>query len=211
MRITANMQTMTMTMTAAALLLPAALARAAPPAPPDLGPLAANKVALLDVSKSGVPGKTFAAGTVIAAPLATLCAAIQDFADYPNFMPNVDKVKVGAGAGDSSLLDLTLKLPMGKVKKYRLKMEPKVGAQSCQLAWKMVPSEGLKPDETIADTSGYWQLTPLAADRGKTEVRYLVYTDPGPVPMGFGWIVDSMSKDSIPKMLEALRARVAAH
>jgi ABC-type sugar transport system substrate-binding protein len=52
-------------------------------------------------------------------------------------------------------------------------------------------------------------LGPLAAARGKTGVRYLVYTDPGPVPMGFGWIVDSMSKDSIPKMLEALRARVA--
>jgi hypothetical protein len=193
--------------TAAALLLPAALAQAAPP---DLGPLAANKVALQDVSQSGVAGKTFAAGTVIAAPLATLCAAIQDYADYPSFMPNVDKVTVSAGAGGSALLDLTLKLPMGKVKKYRLRMEPKAGAQSCRLAWKLVPSEGLKPDETIADTSGYWQLAPLAADRNKTEVRYLVYTDPGPVPIGFGWIVDSMSKDSIPKMLEALRARVAA-
>jgi hypothetical protein len=28
--------------------------------------------------------------------------------------------------------------------------------------------------------------------------------------MGLGWIVDSMSRDSIPKMFDALRARVAA-
>jgi len=189
---------------AAALALAGGTASAA-----DLGPLSESRVAMQDVSKAGVPGKSFLAGTVINAPLARLCAAIQDFPDYPNFMPNVDQVKVTPAAADSSLVDLTLKLPMGKIKKYRLKMEPKSAPQSCQLAWKLVPVAGLKQEETIADTSGYWQLAPDAADKNKTTVRYMVYTDPGPVPLGFGWIVDSMSKDSIPKMLEALRARVA--
>jgi hypothetical protein len=164
---------------------------------------------LQDVSKPGVPGKTFAAGTTMAASVATLCAAIQDFADYPNFMPNVDRIKVAPGGGGTSLVDITLKLPMGKVKQYRLRMTPKATAGSCQLAWKLVPMEGLKPEETIADTSGYWQLAPDVQDPGKTLLKYQVYTDPGPVPMGLGWIVDSMSRDSIPKMFEALRARVA--
>jgi hypothetical protein len=36
-----------------------------------------------------------------------------------------------------------------------------------------------------------------------------VYADPGPVPFGFGWIVDMMSKRSLPRTLEALRARAA--
>lgn len=172
--------------------------------------MAASDVAVVDISKSGVPGKTFAASTTVAASVATVCAAIQDFAGYPQFMPNVDKVAVAPGGAGTSLVDITLKLPMGQSKRYRLKMTPKVTDASCQLAWKLVPVEGLKPDDTIADTSGAWQLAPDAHDTGKTSVKYQVYTDPGPVPMGFGWIVDSMSRDSIPKMFDSLRARVAA-
>lgn len=172
--------------------------------------LAAPDVAVVDVSRPGMPGKTFAASTSMPASVATVCATIQDFAAYPQFMPNVDKIAVAPGGAGTSLVDITLKLPMGKIKRYRLKMTPKVADASCQLAWKLVPMEGVKIDDTIADTSGYWQLTPDAKDPGKTSIKYQVYTDPGPVPMGFGWIVDSMSRDSIPKMFEALRARVAA-
>ncbi len=193
--------------------LPAAL-MLAPPAgavntSADLSKLSEATVALQDVSQPGKPGKSFAAGTVIHAPLATVCAAIQDFAGYPGFMPNVDRVKVTpAGQGDT-LLDLTLKLPMGKVKQYRLRMRPKGDAGTCHLAWKLVPSPGLKPEETIADTSGDWDLAAQPSDPERTVVRYRVYTDPGPVPLGLGWIVDSLSKDSIPTMLEALRKRSA--
>lgn len=61
----------------------------------------------------------------------------------------------------------------------------------------MVPSAGLKA------------VVAAARARGKTVVQYYVYTDPGSVPLGAGWIVDSMSKDSLPKTLEALRARAA--
>lgn len=171
---------------------------------------AATEVQLTDISKQGMPGKTFAASTSMPASVATLCAAIQDYASYPQFMPNVDKVKVAPAGAGASLVDITLKLPMGKTKQYRLKMTPATNAGSCQLRWKLVPTEGLSPDETIADTSGLWQLAPEASDASQTSIKYQVYTDPGPVPMGFGWIVDSMSRDSIPKMFEALRKRVAA-
>ncbi|OBV37222.1 SRPBCC family protein [Janthinobacterium psychrotolerans] len=171
---------------------------------------AAVSVNLVDVSKPGVPGKAFAASTSMPASVAAVCAAIQDFAGYPQFMPNVDKIKVAPAGGGASLVDVTLKLPMGKVKQYRLKMTPKTGDASCNLAWKLVPMEGVKIEDTIFDTSGYWQLSPDPQDAGATAIKYQVYTDPGPVPMGFGWIVDSMSRDSIPKMFDALRARVAA-
>lgn len=174
-----------------------------------LATLAAPSVNLVDISKPGVPGKTFAASTSMPASLTTVCATIQDFAAYPQFMPNVDKIKVASAGGGASLIDVTLKLPMGKIKQYRLKMTPKVTDAACQLAWKLVPMDGLKIDDTIADTSGYWQLSPDPLDAGATAIKYQVYTDPGPVPMGFGWIVDSMSRDSIPKMFDALRARVA--
>ena len=170
---------------------------------------AAPAVNLVDISKPGVPGKTFAASTSVPASVATVCAAIQDFAGYPQFMPNVDKIRVAPAGGGASLIDVTLKLPMGKIKQYRLKMTPKVTDASCQLAWKLVPMEGVKTEDTIADTSGYWQLSPDPQLAQGTAIKYQVYTDPGPVPMGLGWIVDSMSRDSIPKMFDALRARVA--
>lgn len=175
----------------------------------DVSSLSESKVTLVDVSKAGQAGKSFQAGTLIAAPIEKLCATVQDYAAYPGFMPNLSKIKVSPSAG-ATLLDMTLKLPLGKIKKYRLKMEPKVSPGSCQLSWKLVPWEGLKVEETIADTTGYWLFSPLAADKHKTVVKYVVTTDPGPVPMGLGWIVDSLSKDSIPKTLEALRSKVTA-
>ncbi len=67
--------------------------------------------------------------------------------------------------------------------------------------------DGLKPEETIADTSGYWQLSPFAADRSKTMMEYFVYAAPGPVQFGFCGIADIVSKDSLPKTSEALRSR----
>ena len=192
---------------ACALLAGAAPLAAAAASGIDTTRLTESQVTMVDVSRPGAPGKAFAAGTIIAAPLARICATLQDYASYPGFMPNTESAKVTATAADHKLVDMTLKLPMGKVKKYRLKMEGQSGAQRCQLSWKLVPWDGLKPEETIADTTGAWILTP-AADPTKTVVNYTVYTDPGPVPLGLGWIVDSLSKDSIPKMLDALRAKV---
>jgi hypothetical protein len=173
--------------------------------------LSESQIAMVDVSKARQPGKAFMAATIIDAPVSKLCSIILNFSGYPGFMPNVDKALVTRGAGDWSLVDMTLKLPLGKIKKYRLKMTSSVGAATCELSWKQVPWEGLKQEETIADTTGYWLLAPHAADKGKTVVKYFVYTDPGPVPMGLGWIVDSMSKDSIPKTLESLRNKARVH
>lgn len=170
--------------------------------------LSDTEVALEDQTQSGKPGKSFLAATIINAPMSKICGEIQDFAQYPAFMPNTAKTSVTAGPDKTSLVDITLNLPLGKVKKYRLKMTPNVSAQQCKLEWKQQPWAGLKQEETIADTSGYWLLTPHASSPNKTVVKYFVFTDPGPVPMGLGWIVDSMSRDSIPKMLAALRQRV---
>jgi hypothetical protein len=172
----------------------------------DAKTLSEQQVTIVDTSKPAAPGKTFLAATVMNAPLQQLCAIIQDYPQYPHFMPNTADTRVVPGSADITFIDLTLSLPLGKTKKYRLQMEPKVSEQSCRLAWKLVPS-GLRIEETIADTVGYWQLTPHPTDSHKTVVEYQVYADPGPVPFGFGWIVDMMSKRSLPRTLEALRER----
>ena len=175
--------------------------------PVDMRSVTESAVKLVDVSKAGSPARSFVAATLIDAPLPQLCALIQNYADYPSFMPNTASTKVSQTGAGFTVIDVTLKLPMGKVKKYRLRMEPKAAPDSCVVAWKMLPWEGLKQEETIADTTGYWQLSPAAS--GKTAVKYVVTTDPGPIPFGLGWIVDSLSKDSIPQTLEALRQRAA--
>lgn len=173
----------------------------------DPASLADGKVVIRDLSKADEAGKTYLAGAIIAAPVARLCTILQNYPDYPSFMPNTDKAQVVKAEAGASLVDMRLKLPLGKIKQYRLRMEAKTSANACHLAWKLVPRPELTPDETIADTSGYWQLAPLANDPAKTLVKYRVYSDPGPVPMGLGWIVDSLGKDSLPKTLEALRKK----
>lgn len=170
-------------------------------------PVSETQVNVSDVSKAGTPGKSYVAETIIAAPVARLCGIITDYAAYPGFMPNTAEARVVQSGESFAIVDMTLKLPMGKIKKYRLRMEPKNTPANCHLAWKMVPQPELKQEETIADTSGYWDLTPAPSDKNKTLVKYYVYSDPGPVPMGFGWIVDSLGKDSLPKTLEALRTK----
>ncbi|HYD80069.1 MAG TPA: SRPBCC family protein [Paucimonas sp.] len=175
----------------------------------DIDTLSERQIAIYDISKPAEPGKTFFAATVMNAPLRQLCAIILDYPRYPQFMPNTADTRIVPAAGEQSLIDMTLALPLGKTKKYRLRMEAATGELSCRLAWKLVPS-GLRLEDTIADTTGHWHLTPHPADQDKTVVEYLVHADPGPVPFGFGWIVDLMSKRSLPRTLEALRERAAA-
>lgn len=177
----------------------------------DTNGLSENQITITDLSKPEQAGKTFFAATIMNAPMQKLCSTILDFPDYPSFMPNTDKTKVLYSSDDYSIVDMTLKLPLGKIKKYRLKLEPKTNQQSCQVFWKLIPWDELKPEETIADTTGYWQLTSFPSNKNKTIVEYFVYADPGPIPFGLGWIVDIMSKQSLPRTLEAVRDKVLAH
>ncbi len=174
----------------------------------DINTLSESRVDQIEINKGTRPGKTVEAATIIDAPHQKLCAILLDYASYPSFMPRIDKVKVANPAPDHAIVDYTLKLPLGKVTKYRLKMEPKANDAACHIAWALTPWPELRPDETIVDTVGYWQLTPLASDKNKTVVKYHVYTDVGPVPLGLGWLVDSMGRKGIPETMEALRARV---
>ncbi|AXA92060.1 hypothetical protein [Massilia sp. YMA4] len=174
------------------------------------GCLAAAQVAAAPIvvveEPGGTPGRTFVATTIIAASPERLCRIVQDYASYGTFMPNTrSAVPVGAGAG-YVLVDMTLDLPLGQAKQYRLRLEPTGSADGCRLAWQLVPRPDLRPGQTIADTAGYWDFRTLPDGSG-SQVRYRVYADPGPVPFGFGWIVEMMSKRSLPQAVAAVRER----
>lgn len=192
---------------------PAAPSAMAASAQPHLDPatLSLDRVHVEEVPTQAARGKTFLAGALVAAPVAKVCAIIQDYAAYPSFMPSVGRTEILKTTPDSATVNMILDLPLGQTKKYRLRLEPTITTTppTCHLAWKQVPWEGVAPSDSIADTIGYWHLTPLPADPQKTVVEYYVYADPGHVPFGFGWIVDAMSKRSLPETLEAVRARAA--
>lgn len=185
------------------------LALAAAPQAPDIAELEGGATRVSEAPSTGLPGKAFTAWTLIPASVPRLCAMVQDYPSYASYMPNT-KSALPVGGGDGFVLvDMTLALPLGKEKKYRLHLEQEQpDAGQCKLAWRLVPT-GLAAADTIADTTGYWLFTPATGDSGKTLVEYRVYADPGPVPLGFGWIVDMMSKRSLPRTLEALRAQAS--
>ena len=174
----------------------------------DLSMVTETDVEIVDVSNLAVPGKTYVAATIMNASIQRLCSVIMNYPDYPLFMPNTERTTVLSTSDDATLVEMLLRLPLGKTKRYRLKMTPTVAPQSCQVAWKLVPTEGLQQSETITDTSGYWLFTPDPKDASKTLVKYFVFADPGPIPFGLGWIVDMMTRISLPRTLEALRERV---
>ena len=183
----------------------ASAAAAAPALAPDAAALADGAVHVVEAANAGLPGKAFTAWTLVPASVARLCAMVQDYPSYAAYMPNTKSAQqVGAGEG-YVLVDMTLDLPLGQEKKYRLRLDAQSDAAQCRLAWRLVPS-GLAAPDTIADTTGHWLFTPQpGGDGGKTLVEYHVYADPGPVPFGFRWIVDMMSKRSLPRTLQALR------
>jgi len=169
--------------------------------------LSEERVDVAEVLRPALPGKTYDAVTIIDAPVARLCAIVQDYAAYPAFMPNTANTQIVSGGDGHAVVDMTLSLPLGKLKRYRLQLDARHGGDTCQLSWQLLPRADLAVADTIANTTGYWLFTPLPANHNKSVVEYFVYADPGPVPFGLGWIVDILSKKSLPDTLEALRGR----
>lgn len=177
--------------------------------------LGKNMVSLFEgriiVSKVGNSGKNaqeYEALGAIEGTLEEAAAVLTDFQSYPQFMPNVKEIKIAGSTQDATIVDYKLLLPLGVVKKYRLKFWSKKEEQSFQLFWKKLPWPGLKPEETITDTYGQWLLIGASQKESPVLAYYRVYTDPGNIPFGMGWIVDALTQNSIPKIIESTASRV---
>jgi len=123
-------------------------------------------------------------------------------------MPNLDSIDISQRTNNSAVLKYHLSLPLGKTKKYRLKIDFQIKDNSAFLSWKILPWPELSLPETIKDTTGYWILKTDPKQKNSTLVLYHVYTDPGPIPFGLGWIVDILTENSIPDVMLNTRERV---
>jgi hypothetical protein len=170
--------------------------------------LSKGDVVLREVNNGKKGAKTFEAVSLIKATVSDVYQVLVKFEDYPKFMPNVSKCEVLKRTDDTAILNYTLRLPLGKVKKYRLKMTFQNEKSRATLKWKLIEWQGLKKSETIEDTTGYWLLEAYPEKAEHIIALYHVYTDPGPIPSGLGWIVDILTKNSIPDVVIKTRNRV---
>jgi tetratricopeptide (TPR) repeat protein len=166
-----------------------------------------GKVVVRRVPGAGKDTEEFEAMGLIEGTLDQVSGVLADYVKYPEFAPNV-KETVIKDSGDGAVVDWQLQLPMGYVKKYRLKCWAKREGDRVQRFWKKLPWPGLKLNETIVDTYGQWILEAFPGESPRVLAYYRVYTDPGPVPLGTGWIVDILSEQSVPNIIKRTRKRV---
>ena len=170
--------------------------------------LSRGDVVLREVINGKKRARTFEAVGLIKATINDVYQVLIKFEDYSSFMPNVSKCEVLQRTDNTALLNYTLNLPLGKIKKYRLDMAFQNEKGSATLKWKLIEWPGLEKSETIEDTEGYWLLKEYPEKAGHIIALYHVYTDPGPIPTGLGWIVDILTKNSVPDVVIKTRNRV---
>ncbi len=145
-------------------------------------------------------GRTFEAIALIRASKNIIIQVLTEYEKYPEFMPNVSHVDIFEKKEGEAVLNYTLTLPLGKIKKYRLKITiAEHDNRTSMIQWQMQKWPGLKAAETIKNTTGYWRIEEKS--ESSSLILYHVYTDPGPIPVGLGWIVDILCKSSVPEAL----------
>lgn len=169
-----------------------------------------GEIVIKEVANPGgcANGKTYDALGLIRGTVDQAFGVLADFENYPQFMPNVAAVQVKSTEGNTSVVEYKLTLPMGQVKRYRLSLTAAREEAEVYINWHKVPWPELKDSETIVDTTGFWLLRSFPERPGYLLALYQVYTDPGRIPTGFGWIVNIMTKSSMPDVVKKTNKRV---
>jgi len=154
-------------------------------------------------------GKTYNLFAIVNSSIEDVYKIIVDYESYSDFMPNVESVVVTDITDSTSYIDYTILLPLNLKKYYRVKMNHIHSLNSALISWHLVeyPNQ-IPPIETIDNTTGFWKLTPFEKSKNITLIQYHIYTDPGFVPLGFGWIVDYLIEKQLPDIMIATKNRV---
>ena len=170
--------------------------------------IARGKVVVRKIAGHRKNAEEYEAMGLIEGTLEQVTGVLADYESYPEFMPNVKDISIKSNTDEGFVVDHTLGLPMGFVKQYRLKYWAKREENRIQLFWKKLPWPGLKLKETVIDTYGQWILEGFPGKDNQVLAYYRIYTDPGKIPFGTGWIIDIVTKESIPNVIKETRRRV---
>ncbi len=142
-------------------------------------------------------GEHFQAYILIEAPIEDIFGVVSNFSEYNQFMPRVQDV-LSTNSEDSTLFfTYIIDLPLGLEYKYRISINTFTSDSLNWLSWQMEDWN----ENSIVDTWGQWVLSPLKNDPKTILVQYQVYTDPGYIPYGLGWIVEMVTKNNLPEIL----------
>ena len=151
------------------------------------------------------PGRHYHGYILINASVQDVYNVVKDFQSYPQFMPhivNVDAIPTDRGTN----FRYFLQLPLGVEYQYEISNQSYVSPNEAWLTWKISSWE----ENNIEDTWGQWMLTPYK-DSSSTLVQYQVYTDLGYIPFGLGWVVDFLTKYSLPEVLLNTKEYIETH
>jgi hypothetical protein len=170
--------------------------------------LSQQEIVVRDLSSGDGDGKTIEAVGVINASIDEVYRVLIHFEDYNKFMPNITQVEILEKNSNHAILGYTVELPTHKIKKYRLDMSYGRDENRAYLYWTMVAWPGLKESEKIRNTTGYWIIKNYPNHEESVVALYHVFTDPGDIPLGLGWIVDILTYYSVPTVLIKTKERV---
>ena len=154
-------------------------------------------------SDKGTSGnaQTLEAIGIIEASVSQVYNTVTEFGSYIKFMPNVEAVDILEANQESSIITNTIGLPLGRKKSYKLNFDHSIKDQKADVSWKMIDWPEIPKEESINDTKGHWKISAYNNDPSRSLVVYHVYTDPGEIPFGFGWIVEYFTENSVPEIV----------
>ena len=158
--------------------------------------------------RAGSPIKEFKAVGEIDAPSGVVWAVIQDFENYPHFMPYTTESRLVKREADAIVGYQRLSPKICADRDYTLRVRSKswsAAGGTSYLNW-WTPANELGPAEKpgvvrVKICEGGWLLEPNGAD--KTRATYSVYTDTGGLIPSF--IANRASQVGIVRLFEAVR------
>ncbi len=132
---------------------------------------------------------------VITAPMEKLFAVITDYERYPEFLPEVKKIKLSNRKGNE--VDVLYEAEIVKTIKYKLRLKEE---KPNKVSWSFIEGEFMK------DNKGGWVLEDLG--NGKIKATYNIEVTVGMlVPKT---IITALVDTQLPKTLEAFKKRAEA-
>ena len=129
---------------------------------------------------------------VINAPMEKLFSVITDYEKYPEFLPEVKKIRLGTRTGNQ--IDVHYEAEIVKIIKYSLRLKEE---KPNKVSWSFIEGEFMK------DNKGGWVLEDLGA--GKIKATYSSEVTVGMlVPKT---IINALVDTQLPKTLEAFKKR----
>ena len=156
--------------------------------------LETGKIIMIKTNTEYGDGEHYQVYGIVNADIQKVFNAVENFNDYSKFMPRFDYVEYVSPL--EYIFNITL--PMNIKYQYKIKINK---SSPLWLAWETIPWE----ENSINETWGQWYLTPYGKSNNQTLVQYQVYTDPGYIPFGFEWIIDIMTRSSLPNTVKNLK------